>query len=73
MPNQNVTTEHDFLELTLVPFILSDFWAIYSEEWKDDELIVVGALPGSENFYVAKFYEQDGPKGNWSAHSLTDQ
>jgi len=28
MPNKNVTTECDFWELTLVTFILSDFWAM---------------------------------------------
>mgnify|MGYP001170114237 CR=1 FL=1 len=73
MTPQTAQTSFDCIEQTLSPFIFSDFWDIYSQGWNGDELIVVGCLPNSENFYIAKFYEQDGPKHSWVAHSLTMQ
>lgn len=52
-----------------IPFRLSDFWAIYAEEFGSGELEVVGALPGG-GLCRAVFPAQPGPRGDWIASSL---
>ena len=68
----NEQTSCECLELTLVPFIYSDFHSVISEARNEKEMIVTGTLPGSEQVFVAKFYIQNGPKESWVSHSLED-
>jgi hypothetical protein len=73
MTTKNKTSGCNHIELTLTAFMFSDFWHIYTQEWKNNELIVTGALPGSESYYEAKFHDQKGPQRFWAAHSLSVQ
>lgn len=52
-----------------ISFRLCDFWAIHSELWNGDTLIVSGLLPGNTPA-VATFKRQATAKGSWQASTL---
>ena len=56
----------------VIPFRLCDFCSVFNEEMEGGVLRVRGSLPGGD-VAIALFRRQSGPKGSWSAFSLTPE